>query len=94
MSGSRSVLLVGSIPLNTAQDVFLKVADRVGTLVHRIPDGETGARLNWIVWQGTGSLKSRGSNCKASAKCQARIKPALNLARSQRLGQAILHLGR
>jgi hypothetical protein len=52
MSGSRSVLLVGSVPLNTAQDVFLKVADRVGTLIRRIPDGETGARLNWIVWQG------------------------------------------
>ena len=52
MSSPRHVLLVGSVPLNTANDVFVQVAKAIGTLVRRIPDGETGVRLNWIVWQG------------------------------------------
>jgi hypothetical protein len=52
MPGPRPVLLVGSVPLDAPADVFLKVSDSVGSLARRIPDGETGARLNWIVWQG------------------------------------------
>ena len=47
----RGVHLVGSIPLEDNETVFRFVADRLGDYVHRIPDGETGVRTNWILWQ-------------------------------------------
>ena len=47
----RPVHLVGSIPLETAEDVFEAIAATLGTLVDRAPDGETGVRANWIGWQ-------------------------------------------
>jgi ubiquinone/menaquinone biosynthesis C-methylase UbiE len=43
--------LVGSVPLASAEAVFRLVAGRLGTRVRRIPDGETGPRADWIVWQ-------------------------------------------
>jgi hypothetical protein len=46
----RSILLVGSIPLASAEEVFSAVAGALGTLAPRIPDGETGDRLGWIAW--------------------------------------------
>ena len=45
------VHLAGSIPLASAAEVFRTVADTLGDRVRRIPDGETGARADWIVWQ-------------------------------------------
>ncbi|MBA2488141.1 MAG: hypothetical protein H0V36_02315 [Chloroflexi bacterium] len=47
----RGVHLVGSIPLTDAHDVFRAAADSLGDRVRRIPDGETGPRSDWIVWQ-------------------------------------------
>ncbi len=49
-SQPRPVLLVGSIPLASAQEVFTAVAQTLGDLAPRIPDGETGERLGWIAW--------------------------------------------
>ena len=46
----RSVLLVGSVPLASASEVFTAVAATLGGLAPRIPDGETGERLGWIAW--------------------------------------------
>jgi hypothetical protein len=43
--------LVGSVPLRDAEQVFRMVGDRLGDRVRRIPDGETGPRADWIVWQ-------------------------------------------
>ena len=43
--------LVGSIPLASAEDVFRTVSDTLGDRLRRVPDGETGARADWIVWQ-------------------------------------------
>ncbi len=44
-------LLLGSVPLQDAQSVFSAAAGLpLGTL-SRFPDGETGARSNWIGWQ-------------------------------------------
>jgi hypothetical protein len=40
--------LVGSVPLESADAVFRAVADRLGSQVTRIPDGETGDRAGWI----------------------------------------------
>ncbi|MDP9133733.1 MAG: hypothetical protein M3N56_02775, partial [Actinomycetota bacterium] len=45
------VHLVGSVPLGSAEEVFRRVAEVLGDRVRRMPDGETGARSDWIVWQ-------------------------------------------
>jgi hypothetical protein len=48
----RDVLLVGSVGMATAEDVFRIVASTLGARVKRIPDGETGwARSVWTQCQ-------------------------------------------
>jgi hypothetical protein len=42
------VHLVGSIPLENANDVFQAAGPSLGNHLRRIPDGETGIRKNWI----------------------------------------------
>ncbi|MDA0567377.1 hypothetical protein LG943_24085 [Streptomonospora sp. S1-112] len=42
---------MGSVPLADAEAVFRAVSSELGDLVARIPDGETGPRDNWVVWQ-------------------------------------------
>ena len=48
---SRHVHLVGSIGLDTVEDVFHAVNTRVGRYLRRVPDGEVGGRKLWISWQ-------------------------------------------
>jgi ubiquinone/menaquinone biosynthesis C-methylase UbiE len=43
--------LVGSVPLGSAGEVFRMLSERLGDRVRRLPDGETGPRADWIVWQ-------------------------------------------
>lgn len=43
--------LVGSVPLANADEVFRTVAAGLGDRLRRLPDGETGPRADWIVWQ-------------------------------------------
>jgi ubiquinone/menaquinone biosynthesis C-methylase UbiE len=43
--------LVGSVPLGSAEEVFLTASAALGDRLRRIPDGETGPRADWIVWQ-------------------------------------------
>jgi hypothetical protein len=45
------VMLVGSIPLASAEEVLATSTDEVGGLVAALPDGETGYRTNWINYQ-------------------------------------------
>jgi SAM-dependent methyltransferase len=45
------VHLAGSVPLASAEDVFRRVAAKLGDRLRRIPDGETGPRSDWILWQ-------------------------------------------
>jgi hypothetical protein len=47
----RDVHLVGSVPLASAEEVFRTVAAALGPRLRRIPDGETGERSDWFVWQ-------------------------------------------
>jgi hypothetical protein len=47
----RPIHLVGSVPLGSAAEVFEQVSDRLESLISRIPDGETGERLQFIGWQ-------------------------------------------
>ena len=53
MSGvaTGGVLLVGSVPLPSVDEVFRLMAAELGDRLHHIPDGETGPRADWIVWQ-------------------------------------------
>ena len=46
----RHVHLVGSVPLRDAREVFTTVSGALGPRLKRIPDGETGARSDWITW--------------------------------------------
>src|SRR3974390_3135915 len=48
---SRQVHLVGSIGLDTGEDVFRAVGRLLGPYLQRIPDGEVGGRRLWISWQ-------------------------------------------
>jgi len=48
---TRDVHLVGSVSLADSEAVFRAAAETLGHRVRRIPDGETGARSNWIGWQ-------------------------------------------
>jgi ubiquinone/menaquinone biosynthesis C-methylase UbiE len=45
------VHLVGSVPLGSAEEVFRTTSAALGDRLRRIPDGETGPRADWIVWQ-------------------------------------------
>jgi methionine synthase II (cobalamin-independent) len=47
---TRQVHIVGSVPLANAATVFETLGQTLGALAPRLPDGETGARLNWITW--------------------------------------------
>jgi hypothetical protein len=48
----RDVLLIGSVGLSTAEEVFRTAASTLGTLAPRLPDGETGwARSVWVQCQ-------------------------------------------
>ena len=50
-SQNRKILLVGSVPLANSKEVFSESAARLGELIPRIPDGETGIRTMWILRQ-------------------------------------------
>lgn len=48
---SLPIHLVGSIPLQDSAEVFAVVSESIGDYVHAIPDGETGPRSSWVLWQ-------------------------------------------
>jgi hypothetical protein len=48
---TRNVHLVGSIGLDTVDEVFATVGGMLGDRLKRIPDGEPGGRRLWISWQ-------------------------------------------
>ena len=47
---ARNVYLVGSVPMANAADVFETISAALGARIKRLPDGETGARGDWITW--------------------------------------------
>lgn len=47
----RPTLLVGSVNLDDAQSVFLMAGEVLGGSLRSMPDGETGKRINWYMWQ-------------------------------------------
>ena len=48
---TRDALLIGSVPLQSPDKVFEAVGGTLGDLLHRVPDGECGERLDWVAWQ-------------------------------------------
>jgi len=42
---------IGSIPLADADEVFRTLSNRFGDALARMPDGETGNRINWLQFQ-------------------------------------------
>ncbi len=44
-------LLVGSMPLSDSSAVFRFSSEQLGQHLRRMPDGETGDRINWTQWQ-------------------------------------------
>jgi hypothetical protein len=52
-SQPRGVHFVGSINLPTTSDIFDQIPSALGQHLHRLPDGETGARENFVGWQMT-----------------------------------------
>jgi len=57
-----NVHLVGSVPMAGAEEVFREVSAALGPRLKRLPDGETGERLNWVghlekVFEGSDALE-------------------------------------
>ncbi len=50
--GPRGALIVGSVPLSSAGEVFRVSADCLGRHLRRLPDGKIGDRAGWVAWQG------------------------------------------
>jgi hypothetical protein len=46
----HGVHIVGSVPMDNASQVFEKVSAALGPALRYLPDGETGARLDWLPW--------------------------------------------
>lgn len=57
---TRPVLLVGSVPMQSAETVFREVSERIGPILKRVPDGETGERSAWTAWQGKVIERAKG----------------------------------
>src|SRR5580700_8180862 len=70
----RLVLLLGSIPLASAEEVFEAVSLELGKFVKRIPDGETGPRLLWIVCQGEPMKNAQGLEVGGERQLQGGIR--------------------
>jgi methionine synthase II (cobalamin-independent) len=51
MEGAMKVHLVGSIGLDTVEEIFRTVGTLLGPHLSRVPDGEVGGRRLWISWQ-------------------------------------------
>ncbi|MCC6472524.1 MAG: hypothetical protein IT514_02150 [Burkholderiales bacterium] len=45
---ARELLLVGSVPLDTAEEVFRALGPRLGAWLGYLPDGEVGLRQYWV----------------------------------------------
>ncbi len=51
MTRPTGVLLVGSVPFSSAEEVFIKSVQSLAGRLQSIPDGETGIRENFTLWQ-------------------------------------------
>jgi hypothetical protein len=52
VDASERLHLIGSIPLETSEQVFRALAQELGPWLKRYPDGETGELSRWVYFQG------------------------------------------
>jgi len=85
----RDVHLVGSVPMADAREVFATVGAALGPRLRRIPDGETGARADWITWlepvfANSPALEKSGEvfrlHATATPRVRYRLKPGHTVA--------------
>lgn len=76
---TRPVLLCGSIPLADTDAVFEMVSETLGADLARVPDGETGARTNWIAWQGPVFARQDALEPLAERERGYQLRPPLRL---------------
>lgn len=50
-NSKAQIHLVGSVPLNNTEEVFRVTSSILGDRLAKIPDGETGQRIQWIMFQ-------------------------------------------
>ena len=77
MSNHR-VVLIGSVPFDSAETTFAEVDERIGPACACVPDGETGPRLNWIGWYYT-HLRTNKAFELADSDPKAMMMPPLRL---------------
>jgi hypothetical protein len=51
MQSNDRLHLIGSIPLDSSEQVFRRLAAELGPHLSRMPDGETGERSRWVYFQ-------------------------------------------
>jgi hypothetical protein len=51
MEAKDRLHLIGSIPLDSSEQVFRRLADDLGSFLRCMPDGETGERSRWVYFQ-------------------------------------------
>ena len=54
---TSDLLLVGSLPVDSTEAAFIAGAEHFGDLVFALPDGETGARANWVSYERDGIIR-------------------------------------
>jgi len=52
MKAGERLHLIGSIPLDSCEQVFRRLSQELGPYLSRMPDGETGERSRWVYFQG------------------------------------------
>jgi hypothetical protein len=51
MATTDQLHLIGSVPLDSSEQVFRRLAEELGPFLKRMPDGETGERSRWVFFQ-------------------------------------------
>jgi hypothetical protein len=51
MEAKERLHLIGSIPLDSSEQVFRRLSDELGLFLRCMPDGETGERSRWVYFQ-------------------------------------------
>ncbi|MFO1161178.1 MAG: hypothetical protein U1E60_20210 [Reyranellaceae bacterium] len=51
MEKQERLHLIGSIPLDSSEQVFRRLVDELGPFLRCLPDGETGERSRWVFFQ-------------------------------------------
>ena len=96
----RGALLVGSVPLSDTEAVLRTVSGALGDRLRRVPDGETGPRLDFIGWQSDlflrhPQLEPSGEIGRYNPRPRSRLRAGVSAAdvRFSQLGYAEAALG-